>query len=297
MNQEQLKIKAWKIGCGVGVLLMLFLLAASLRELSSISHVGDSAPVNTITVSGTGDTYAVPDVATFTFTVSDTEKTVATAQTKATTEVNAALAVVRAAGVTDKDIQTEYYSINPQYEYQNAVCPQPVIYNSSASSGSAGSGSVSSGVMVPAIAPAPALPTSIYCPPNKEVLTGYQVSESISVKLRDLSKAGSLLVSLGSAGVSNLNGPSFTVDNPDAIQAQARSIAITDAKSKAKELAKELGVSIVRITSFSENSGNYAVPIMYAMNASASSAKVAAPEVPAGQQEVTDNVTITYEIR
>jgi hypothetical protein len=301
MNQEQLKIKAWKIGYGVGILLMLFLLAASLKELSSISHVGDSAPVNTITVSGTGDTYAVPDVATFTFTVSDTEKTVADAQTKATTEVNAALAVVRAAGVADKDIQTEDYSINPQYEYQNAVCPQPVIYNSSGSSGSAGSGSVSSGsvsgssgVMIPTIAPAPS--TAIYCPPNKEVLTGYQVSESISVKLRDLSKAGSLLVSLGSAGVSNLNGPSFTVDNPDAVQAQARAKAIADAQSKARELAKELGVSIVRVTSFNDNSGGYAYPMMaMATNASAG-ASAPAPQVPAGQQKVTDTVSITYEI-
>jgi uncharacterized protein YggE len=295
MNQEQLKIKAWKIGCGVGVLLMLFLLAASLKELSSISHVGDSAPVNTITVSGTGDTYAVPDVATFTFTVSDTEKTVAAAQTKATTQVNSALAVVRAAGVADKDIQTEYYSINPQYEYQNAICPQPAVYNSSASSGS---GCVSSGVMIPTIASAPTPITSVYCPPNKEVLTGYQVSESISVKLRDLSKAGSLLVSLGSAGVSNLNGPSFTVDNPDSVQAQARSKAIADAQSKAQELSKELGVRIVRVQSFNDNSGGYAYPVM-AMSASVGGASKSAPapEVPAGQQKVTDNVTITYQIQ
>jgi hypothetical protein len=290
MNQEQLKTKAWKIGCGVGVLLMIFLLAASGKELSSISHVGDSAPVNTITISGTGDAYAVPDVATFTFTVSDTEKTVATAQTKATTEANSALAVVHAVGVADKDIQTQDYSINPQYQYQNAICPQPAVYDSSASSGS-----VSSGVMIPTIAPSPTPITPVYCPPNKEVLTGYQVSESISVKLRDLSKAGSLLVSLGSAGVSNLNGPSFTVDNP--IQAQARSIAITDAQSKAKELAKELSVRIVRVTSFSDNSGGYVYPMM-AMASNASVGAVApTPEVPAGQQKVTDNVTVTYQIQ
>ena len=67
--------------------------AASLLQLSLLSHVGDSAPVNTINVSGTGDAYAVPDVATFSFTVTDTEKTVADAQTKATAEANSALAV------------------------------------------------------------------------------------------------------------------------------------------------------------------------------------------------------------
>lgn len=295
MNQEQLKTKAWKIGCGVGVLLMLFLLAASLKELSSISHVGDAAPVNTITVNGTGKAYAIPNVATFSFTVSDTEKTVADAQTKATTAANSALTVVHAAGVADKDIQTQYYSISPQYEYRNAVCPTPAIYNSSASSVSVGSASVSSGVMIPTSASVPATP--IYCPSGKSVLTGYQVSESVSIKLRDLSKAGSLLADLGSAGVSDLNGPSFDVDNPDSVNAEARSLAIVDAQSKAKELVKELGVSLVRISSFSENNGSYPGPIMYAMNTSAGSAKTAAPEIAAGQQEVNDNVTITYEIR
>jgi len=296
MNQEQLKIKAWKIGCGVGILLMLFLLAASLKELSSISHIGDTAPINSISVNGTGDAYAIPDVATFTFTVTDTEKAVADAQTKVTTLANSALAIVRAAGVADKDIQTEDYSINPHYTYENAVCPQPGVYNSNAPSESAGSASVSNGVMIPSIATAPS--TLIYCPPNKEVLTGYDVSESISVKLRDLTKAGSLLVSLGSAGVGNLNGPSFTVDNPDAIQAQARSIAITDAQSKAKELAKELGVRIVRVQSFNDNSGGYVYPMM-AMSAKVSNGGTAppTPEVPAGQQKVTDTVSITYEIQ
>lgn len=288
MNIDQIKIKAWKVGCGVGVLLIIFLAVLSIKELSSISHVGDAAPVNTITVSGTGDAYAVPDVATFTFTVSDTEKTVVDAQTKATALANSALAVVRAAGVADTDIQTQDYSINPQYEYQNAVCPSPAVYDSGASSGA--SGSVSNGVMIPTIAP-------VYCPPNKQTLTGYQVTESISVKLRDLTKAGSLLVSLGSAGVSDLNGPSFTVDNPDAVQASARAKAITDAQSKAQALARELGVRIVRVTSFSDNAGGYAYPMMAMASNASVGAAAPAPQVPAGQQKVTDTVSVTYQIQ
>jgi hypothetical protein len=201
---------------------------------------------------------------------------VADAQAKATDKVNAALAVVRAAGVADKDIQTQYYSINPHYEYQNAVCP------TYASAGSVGS----------------MMPTPVYCPPGKQTLTGYDVSQSVSVKLRDLSKAGALLTSLGSAGVENLNGPSFDVDNPDMVQSQARAAAITDAQSKAKALAGQLGVRLVRIVSFTENNNSYPRPVMYAMGATDSiSAKAApVPEVPTGQQKVTDNVTITYEI-
>jgi uncharacterized protein YggE len=288
--------KFWNVATAFVVVLIFAAVIAAIKVAGSIPYTNGNNPnQNTITVSGTGKAYAIPNVATFSFTVSDTEKTVADAQTKATTAEKSALAVVRAAGVADKDIQTQYYSISPQYEYRNAVCPQPAVYNSSASSGGSGSASVSSGIAIPTSAPVSVTP--IYCPSGKSVLTGYQVSESISVKLRDLSKAGSLLASLGSTGVSNLNGPSFNVDNPDSINAEARSAAISDAKSKAQELAKELGVRIVRITSFSENNGSYPGPIMYAMSASTGSTKTPAPEIAAGQQEVNDNVTITYEIR
>ena len=269
------------------------------RGLKSINYIGTNRnQTNTITVDGTGDAYAIPDVATFTYTVTDTEKAVADAQTKATAKSNAALAVVQAAGVADKDIQTTSYSIYPQYEYQNAVCPTPAVYNASASSGGAsGSGSVSSGVMIPASPPTTVTP--IYCPPGKSVLTGYQVSQTTEVKLRDLTKAGSLLTALGSAGVENLSGPDFTVDDPTSVQAQARAKAIADAQSQAQTLAKQLGVSIVGVASFTENNnGSYPVP-MFAMGVAntASSKAAATPEVSTGQQKVTDDVSITYEIR
>jgi uncharacterized protein YggE len=290
--------KFWNVTTAFVIVLICAIVIATVKVAGSIPYTNGSNPnQNTITVNGTGNAYAIPNIATFSFTVSDTEKTVVDAQTKTTAAEKSTLAVVRAAGVADKDIQTQYYSISPQYQYQNAVCPEPAVYNSSVSSATAGSASVSNGVMVPSIVTAPSTATAIYCPSGKSVLTGYQVSESISVKLRDLSKAGSLLASLGSAGVSNLNGPSFDVDNPDSVNAQARSTAITDAQSKAKELAKELGVSLVRITSFSENNGSYPQPIMYAMSAGTGSTKAAAPEIATGQQEVSDNVTITYEIR
>jgi uncharacterized protein YggE len=275
--------KVWKIGAFVGLMLGLYLIVLIIGELKTVGYIGvNPNQTNTISVNGTGDAYAIPDVATFSFTVTDTEKAVVDAQTKATAKVNAALAVVRAAGVADKDISTNSYSINPHYEYQTAVCPTPV-YNGG-----------SNGVMIPSIAPTPT-----YCPPSKNVLTGYDVSESVSVKLRDLTKAGALLTALGSAGVDNLNGPSFDVDNPDAVQADARAKAIVDAQAKAQLLAGQLGVRLGAITSFSENNSGYPRPIMYAMDSAvgAKSVPAAAPEVPAGQQKVTDAVSITYQIQ
>ena len=55
---------------------------------------------------------------------------------------------------------------------------------------------------------------------------------------------------LGTTGVSNLSGPDFSIDNPDALQVQARKLAIDDAKAKAQVLAKDLGVSLGKIERF-----------------------------------------------
>ena len=163
--------KFWKIlGSFIGVLIILAIIVA-IKQIKSIGYVGaNPATTNTITVDGTGDAVSVPDVASFSFTVTETAKTVADAQTAATTKINAALKTVRDSGVADKDIQTLSYSINPHYEYQEPTC----------------------------------LVQAVRCPSGKDVLTGYDVSESVQVKVRDLTKAGTLFTSIGSAGVQNV---------------------------------------------------------------------------------------------
>jgi uncharacterized protein len=250
--------------------LILLVIVGIIIGIKMIGHVGESPnSFSTINVDGTGYVVAVPDVATFSFSVTQTAKTVADAQTKATAQINAALKSIRDQGIADKDISTQSYTINPHYEYQSAVCP-------------ATSSTVS------------------YCPGGKSVLTGYEVSQTISVKIRDLAKAGTIFTSIGSLNVQNVNGLDFSVDEPKAVQAQAREKAINDAKSKAQVLAKQLGVKIVRVVSFSENSGGgYPRPMMYAMDKAVmaqSAAAPMAPEVPTGEQKVTSNVTVTYEI-
>ncbi len=264
-----LQKRAWQVGIFAGTVLSVYLIALAVGQLKSIAYIGSGVPAtNTISVTGTGDAYAVPDVATFSFGVSQTSKTVSDAQAKATEKINAALKAVRDGGVEDKDIQTTNYSINPHYDYQNAICPAAKT-----------DGTVS------------------YCPPGKSVLTGYDVSQTITIKVRNLDKAGALFASIGSLQVENINGLSFSVDKPDAIQADARAKAITDAKSKAENLASQLGVHLVRVVNFSEDSGGYARPMMYATGDAMMNTKSVAPEVPAGQQKITSSVSITYEIQ
>ncbi len=243
--------------------LALFLLVLTIGQLKSYEYIGSGVTAtNTISVTGEGEVFAVPDTATFSFTVDQTAKDVASAQASATKTSNDVIAYLKQQGIADTDIQTTDYSINPQYSYQQAACPPiaPQVYNAGSVSGSAGG--------------------AIYCPPGKQTITGYEVAQTISVKVHDTSKAGTLLSGIGSRGVSNVSGLTFTVANQDTIDAQARDKAIAQAKTKAETLAKSLGVSIVRVVGFSENGNS---PIPYYAKASGmalDSAAAPAPEIP-----------------
>jgi uncharacterized protein len=141
---------------------------------------------------------------------------------------------------------------------------------------------------------------SVRCTPGTQTLRGYEINQMVEVKVRKTEDAGKLLSGIGSQGVTNVSGLSFTVDNEEGIKAEAREAAINDAKAKADVLAKQLGVKIVRIVSFNE-SGDY--PIFYSktMAANGSARDMAeqamAPELPAGEHKVISNVSIVYEIR
>jgi hypothetical protein len=246
--------------------LALYLVAASLGELKSYRYIGSGVTAtNTITVSGEGEVLAVPDTATFSVTIQETAEDVESAQEVATQKANDIIAYLREAGVEEKNIQTADYSIYPEYEWVRATCVDG------------------------------------YCPEGRQNLVGYQVSQSISVKVSDTEMAGDLLSGVGSRGASSVSGLSFTIDDEDALQAAARDKAILDARAKAEELADSLDVRIVRVVGFSE-SGSYP-PVPYAargsiaMDAQESSIKLAAPELPTGQNKIISNVSVTWEIR
>lgn len=236
-------------------------------EIKSYRFIGGGvAATNTIAVSGEGEIYASPDIATISFTVRESAVKVSDAQDKVNKKVKSALVSVRSLGVLDKDIKTQNYSSYPKYEWQE--------------------GTVSC--------------LSIGCPPprqGKQVLIGYEVSQAVSITVRNLDSATAVVDALGTAGVTDMQGPNFTIDKQDDLKAQARKEAIDKAQIKAEALAHDLGVSLVRVVSFSEgeNSPIYPRPMMAGEK---SSAFVATPtELPQGQQKITSQVTVTYEIR
>lgn len=280
-NLTQEKSRLIKVLFVLAVIVCVYFTVKVMAEVKGLQFIGGGAPAsNVISFEGKGEVSAKPDLATISFTITDNQKDMKAAQDKVTAKESAAIAFLTGAGIEKKDIKTEGYNSYPKYDYQNSVCaPVPM---------GAGSSEI-------AIAPA----SPYYCPPGRQVLTGYEVSENISVKIRDLTKAGDIIKGLGDIKVSNIIGPNFSIENEDALKAQARKMAIDEAKEKAKLLSRDLGVRLVRIVNFSENGNN---PFMYAeammAKDSVSNAGAApAPELPTGENKIVSNVSITYEIR
>lgn len=126
---------------------------------------------------------------------------------------------------------------------------------------------------------------------SRQVLVGYEVNQSLEVKIRDLAKVGQILQGGADAGANQVGNLSFTIDKEDELKSQARKLAIDQAKSKAKELADQLGIKLVKIVSFSEGGYRDYTPISFGLE------KAAAPQIQTGENKIEVTVSITYEIR
>ena len=253
----------------MGVLFLLvvsvFFVVKIATEVKSYQTMGDDhQPSNVITVSGTGEVFAIPDTAKITFTVHSEGKNIMEAQKKSADILSNTMAILKTNGIDEKDIKTDGYNANPKYEWRTDK-------------------------MSPCV--------SGYCPNGKNVIVGYSVDESISVKIKKVDTAGVIVDAIGKTGVSNISGPDFTVGDIDTKKAEARKLAIDNAKSKAQVLAHDLGVRLVRIVNFNENNtGGYPIPMMDTMVRSEAKASVSTM-LPVGENKITSDVSITYEIR
>jgi uncharacterized protein len=245
----------------------LLLGVMAITEIKQWSFIGSgTTATNTISVSGKGEIFAVPTIAEFTLTVTKEGKDVKTAQKDMTDKMNDIIAYVRSQGIAEKDIKTTNYGVNPQYDYVQKPCPQP----------------------------------QYGCPGGEQKLRGFQVSQTISVKVRDnTDKAGDILANAGAKGATDIGSLNFINDEEDKLKDEARAKAIRDAKDKAAELAKQLGVTIVRVVNFSEDGGYQPQPMFQRMEKAVmmDATAGAAPSLPVGENKIQSNVTVVFEIR
>ena len=127
-------------------------------------------------------------------------------------------------------------------------------------------------------------------------LVGYDVSNNVTVTLRKIGDLGGLLDRLVKAGSNQINGIAFDVSKPEAALDQARKLATMDATRKAKLYAEAMGVSLGNVMSISE-SGGYQPPMPMARGKVMMADAAAPVPVAAGEQAISMDVNITWEIK
>lgn len=132
---------------------------------------------------------------------------------------------------------------------------------------------------------------------QRNYITGYTLTQTVQIKVRDLEKVASVLAGLAPLGVNQIGGVSFTFADDEKIIQAARSDAFKKALSKAKQMAADSGVSLGRIVSVSEN---HYIPMgktyFGARDALGMGGGPVAPTIQPGTQEITDTVSIVFEI-
>lgn len=230
----------------------------------TLKNAGGWTGPTTITLTGNGEVNAVPDVATFSFSVKGEGVDATAAQSKSAEAMNAINAYLKERGVAETDIKTTNYSLSPKYQYNERPCMM-----------------------------------GMYCPPSEPKQVGFEVYQMVTVKVRKTETAGTLLSGVGSKGATDISSLGFTIDDVEGYKAKARELAIEDAKKQAAALAKQLDVKLGDMTGFYEEMPYSPMP--YGMGGdmmmSAKAEGLVSPEVPAGENTITSRVNLTYEIK
>lgn len=133
-------------------------------------------------------------------------------------------------------------------------------------------------------------------PDGRSVLTGYILTNSISIKIRDFEVVGDLIAKSVNLGINQIGDVQFSIENPDNLKAQAGSLAIENAKAKAQTLSQKAGVRLGKIITFSESeAGGYIQPY-YMKSEAFGRGGAAAPQLEEGSQEIKMIASIVFEI-
>lgn len=126
-------------------------------------------------------------------------------------------------------------------------------------------------------------------------LVGQQFSNTVKVTVRDLKSLAAVVDDAMAAGATTINSVSFRLDNPTAVQAQARVIAMKDARSKADVLTGAAGTSVKGVATITETTTQQS-PIYYASTALDAKAAGVATPIQTGSTDIIVQVTVSYLI-
>ncbi len=129
------------------------------------------------------------------------------------------------------------------------------------------------------------------------VLTGYQASNNVSVKFRDIRNSGKILDALVAQGANQINGPSLTIDKPEAAYDEARGKALTVGRARAELYARSLGMRVVRLLSVSESGGYSPAPMPYQRDMAMAASAVSKTEIDPGSQDLSVSLAMSFELQ
>lgn len=207
-----------------------------------------------ITVNGEGELSMRPDMAIVNLSVVERGSTVEDVTLAGNEKMGAVVAFLKGLGISEDDIKTTNYWLNPEYRYPEEGGEPEII--------------------------------------------GYSLNQNVRVEVKDLTKVEDVIDGAVSAGVNQTGQLSFEIDDDSEARATAREQAFADAREKAEAMAKAANVRLGRVVTFNE-SGGYYEPQPYmtrSFGADMAVSESAAPAIEPGSQDVTVNVSVTYEI-
>jgi uncharacterized protein len=227
---------------------LLVLAVAALAGVGRPESAGGASedPREGITVTGVGRVDAVPDEAEFSLGITTKGRTAREALAANSAAMRTLIAALKAAGVDDRDIETQNVSVGPNYDG------------------------------------------------GAERADGFSASNSVSVRIRQLDRAGAILEAASRAGANQVYGPSLTREDREGLEAKALEQAVDNARSRAETLARAAGVGLGRVTALAESPApgyEFAGPL--ALDSAARATEV---PIEKGTQEITASVTVTFAI-
>ncbi|PWV97689.1 hypothetical protein DFR52_106213 [Hoeflea marina] len=233
------------------------LLAGSLFAFAAVPALAEPPAPPMISVSAEGSAAMAPDMAVTTLTVLNEAETARAALDANNATMDKLMAALKAESIAERDLQTAGFSIQPRWLYPEPKDGQQV-------------------------------------PPS---IIGYQVQNTLSVRIRDLDRLGAILDASVTLGVNQGGDVRFTNDNPDTAIEEARRDAVSRAMAKAQQLADAAGVKLGRITQISEQSSSQPpMPMMEAQFAKSAMRSDSSVPMAAGENEYRVSVSINFEI-
>jgi len=126
------------------------------------------------------------------------------------------------------------------------------------------------------------------------VITGYQVSNTLSIRFRAIAQSGAILDILVAQGANQIDGPTLALADPDTALDEARSDAVRRARLRADLYARAAGLSVARIVSISESGGQQGAPgpVMYVQ-----AKEAATTQILPGESRVTATISVRFLLK